>query len=186
MLIMAPEFIAQIIGNRIIVWDIDHGMELYSNGFFGKPIGVRKPQKGDEFRDPSEISYFETIYLLEKRKLKLLNEKKEKIAKKTFLEMCHQQYINFENKMYVYRHLRDLGYVVRPGLKFGVDFAVYTKGPGLEHSPYMVQIIENEGKINPIELVRAGRLATTVRKNFVIASMIKKKLHFFVFNRYKP
>ncbi|MHA1397284.1 MAG: tRNA-intron endonuclease family protein, partial [Candidatus Heimdallarchaeaceae archaeon] len=75
---------------------------------------------------------------------------------------------------------------VRPGLKFGVDFAVYTKGPGLEHSPYMIQIIEKEGKINPIELVRAGRLATTVRKNFVLASMIKKKLHFFVFNRYKP
>jgi len=50
----------------------------------------------------------------------------------------------------------------------------------------MIQIIEKEGKINPIELVRAGRLATTVRKNFVLASMIKKKLHFFVFNRYKP
>jgi len=50
----------------------------------------------------------------------------------------------------------------------------------------MIQIIEKDGKIDPIELVRAGRLATTVRKNFVIASTIKKKLHFFVFNRYKP
>jgi len=88
--------------------------------------------------------------------------------------------------MLVYKHLREKGYVIRPGLKFGVDFAVYLKGPGLEHSPYMVQIIERDGKLDPIELVRAGRLATTVRKNFVIASIIKKKPHFFVFNRYKP
>ncbi|MHA2255765.1 MAG: tRNA-intron endonuclease family protein, partial [Candidatus Heimdallarchaeaceae archaeon] len=71
-------------------------------------------------------------------------------------------------------------------LKFGVDLGGRRIIKKLEHSPYLVQIIEQEGKINPIELVRAGRLATTVRKNFVIASKIKKKLHFFVFNRYKP
>lgn len=183
---MASKFIAQVVGNRIIVWDIEQGMELYRSGFFGKPIGVRKPQLGDEFRDPSEISFFEAVYLLEKRKIKLFDENNAKITNKFFLEKCKAQYMNFENKMNVYRYLRDLGYIVRPGLKFGVDFAVYIKGPGLEHSPYMVHIIEKEGMIDPIELVRAGRLATTVKKNFVIASMIKKKLHFFVFNRYKP
>ncbi|NPD87470.1 MAG: tRNA-intron lyase [Asgard group archaeon] len=183
---MTSKYTAQMIGNRLIVWNIKEGIELYSAGFYGKPIGVRKPNLGDEFRDPSEISYFEGLYLLENKKLTILDEKEEKVTKKVFMERCNKQYMNFENKMYVYRYLRNLGYIVRPGLKFGVDFAVYIKGPGLEHSPYMVQIIEQEGKINPIELVRAGRLATTVRKNFVVASKIKKKLHFFVFNRYKP
>jgi len=183
---MTSKYTAQMIGNRLIVWNIKEGIDLYSEGFFGKPIGVRKPQLGDEFRDPSEISYFEGLFLIENKKLRLLDEQENKISKKEFIEKCETQYLNFENKMDVYRHLRNLGYIVRPGLKFGVDFAVYIKGPGLEHSPYMVQIIEQEGKINPIELVRAGRLATTVRKNFVIASKIKKKLHFFVFNRYKP
>lgn len=183
---MTSKFTAQMIGNRLIVWDINEGIELYSAGFYGKPIGVRKPQLGDEFRDPSEISYFEGLYLLEKKKIQILDEKGGKISKKMFIERCNNQYMNFENKMDVYRHLRELGYIVRPGLKFGVDFGVYIKGPGFEHSPYLVQIIEQEGKINPIELVRAGRLATTVRKNFVIASKIKKRLHFFVFNRYKP
>jgi tRNA-intron endonuclease len=183
---MAPKYTAQLVGGRIIVWAIDEGIELYSSGFYGKPMVVRKANIGDEFRDPSEISFFEALYLFEKKKLAILNENEEKLTKKELIENCNEQYINFENKMDVYRHLRKLGYIVRPGLKFGVDFAVYIKGPGLEHSPYMVQIIEQDGKINPIELVRAGRLATTVRKNFVIASKIKKKLHFFVFNRYKP
>ncbi len=183
---MAPKFQAQMVGRRIIVWSIEQGMELYSSGFYGKPIGVRKPQLGDEFRDPSEISPFEAMYLLDQKLIAIKDEKNTVITKKALFEKCIQQFLNFESKLRVYRHLRDLGYIVRPGLKFGVDFAVYIKGPGLEHSPYMVQIIEKNGKIDPIELVRAGRLATTVRKNFVIASTIKNKLHFFIFGRFKP
>ncbi|MHA1419307.1 MAG: tRNA-intron lyase [Candidatus Heimdallarchaeaceae archaeon] len=183
---MSPKFTAQFIGNRIIVWDTKQGEVLYKNGFYGKPIGVRKPQLDDEFRDPSEISFFEALYLIEKKKLKVLDENRVPLTKSSFHQRCLDKYTSFENKMLVYKHLRKKGYVVRPGLKFGVDFAVYLKGPGLEHSPYMVQIIERDGKLDPIELVRAGRLATTVRKNFVIASIIKKKPHFFVFNRYKP
>ncbi len=178
--------VAQIVGRRIIVWDIEDGSRLYNEGFFGKPIGVRKPNVGDQFRDPFELSYFETLYLLRKKKIHLINEDNLKVKETEFLKKCTANHLHFTNKMFVYQHLRELGYIVRPGLKFGVDFSVYIKGPGLEHSPYLVQIIEQDGKINPIELVRAGRLATTVKKNFVIASTIKKRLHFFVFNRYKP
>ena len=183
---MVSTYQAQMVGTRIIVWDIEESIQLYSNGFYGKPIGVRKPQLGEEFRDPSEISPFEAMYLLDKNLINLMDEQENNITKKIFQEKCNENFINFDSKMKVYRYLRDLGYIVRPGLKFGVDFAVYTKGPGLEHSPYMVQIIEKNGKIDPIELVKAGRLATTVRKNFVIASTIKNKLHFFVFGRFKP
>ena len=183
---MVSEFQAQMVGTRIIVWNIEQGMELYSSGFYGKPIGVRKPQLGDEFRDPSEISPFEAMYLLEQKQLSIQDEQNNNLTKKKFREKCSENFMNFDSKMRVYKYLRDLGYVVRPGLKFGVDFAVYTKGPGLEHSPYMIQIIEKNGKIDPIELVRAGRLATTVRKNFVIATTIKDKLHFFTFGRFKP
>lgn len=175
-----------LVGKRVIVWDVQDGYELYNNGFFGKPLGVRKPQLGEEFRDPSELSFFETAYLLKKGRITLFNEQGKKLSLNEFIEHCKANYQYFEIKMKVYTYLRDLGYIVRPGLKFGVDFAVYIKGPGLEHSPYLVHIIEKDGKINPIELVRAGRLATTVRKNFVIATFIKNKLHFFVFNRYKP
>ena len=69
---MNKGYIAQLVGNRVIIWDIQKGTELYSNGFYGKPIGVRKPQLGDMFRDPLELSYFETLYLLENEKLSLL------------------------------------------------------------------------------------------------------------------
>ena len=120
---MTPKFKAQIVGTRIIVWDIEQGAELYENGFFGKPIGVRKPNIGDEFRDPAELSFFEALYLLEKKKIKIVDEKDNPLSKDQIIKRCNEQYIDFDKKMEVYRYLRDLGYIVRPGLKFGVDFA---------------------------------------------------------------
>lgn len=183
---MSPKFTAQFLGNRIVVWDIKQGEALYKNGFYGKPIGVRKPQLDDEFRDPSELSFFEGLYLIEKKKLKILDENGDLLTKKTFHERCLEKYSNFDNKMLVYKHLRKKGYIVRPGLKFGADFAIYIKGPGLEHSPYVVQLIGKDEKLDQIGLVRAGRLATTVGKNLVFASIIKKKTRFFIFTRYKP
>ena len=183
---MSPKFTAQFIGNRIIVWDVQQGQELYNNGFFGKPLGVRKPQEDDEFRDPSEISFFEGLYLMEQKKLEILDEQGKSLTEKSFHERCLEKFSHFDNKMIVYKHLRKKGYVVRPGLKFGADFAVYEKGPGLEHSPYVVQIIEQDEPLDQVGLVRAGRLATSVGKNFVFASITKKQPRFFVFNRYKP
>ena len=69
----------------------------------------------------------------------------------------------------VYYALRKKGYVVTTGIKFGCDFAVYEHGPGIDHAPYMVQVKKRAEQITATELVRAGRLATTVRKRFIIA-----------------
>ncbi len=183
---MKENIVAQFIGNRVVVWDIHLGTLLYNNGFYGKPIGVRKPNVGEEFRDPLELSYFDALYLLENDALTIIDENGAIMTKDDFVDRCRKNHINFDQKMEVYKYLRDKGYVVKPGLKFGTDFAVYTKGPGLEHSPYLIQIMEHEGKIDPIELVRAGRLATTVRKNFIIATKMKGTLRFFLFDRFKP
>jgi len=38
----------------------------------------------------------------------------------------------------VYKDLRDKGFIIKPGLKYGADFSVYEKGsrPGDEHSKW--------------------------------------------------
>ncbi|MCD6241392.1 tRNA-intron lyase, partial [Candidatus Bathyarchaeota archaeon] len=54
-------------------------------------------------------------------------------------------------------------------IKYGCDFAVYRRGPGLEHAPFMVSVKKPEDQITATEIVKAGRLATTVRKRFIIA-----------------
>jgi tRNA-intron endonuclease len=71
-------------------------------------------------------------------------------------------------------------------LKFGADFAVYQHGPGIDHSPFLVHVLSSSSKMPPIEMVRAGRLATTVRKKFIIATITSKKAYYYAFSWFKP
>ena len=66
--------------------------------------------------------------------------------------------------------------MVSPGIKFGCDFAVYIKGPGIDHAPYLVQVMKSADKITATGVVLAGRLATTVKKKFIIAVVEKETL----------
>lgn len=43
----------------------------------------------------------------------------------------------------VYHHFRSLGWVVRPGIKFGVDYLLYYRGPVFSHAEFAVIIIPN-------------------------------------------
>ena len=175
---------ADIIGNRIIVFNTEHGSQLYKDGFFGKPVGIRKP-KTFEFNRPLELSLIEAYYLLEKGKIEIYD--KEKISNTQFLKLVKAHYENFESKYLVYKDLRAKNFVVRPGLKFGADFGVYEHGPGIDHAPFIVHVLPNTKKISAIEMVRAGRLATSVRKKFIIATLpMPDKINYFIFTWFKP
>ena len=83
--------------------------------------------------------------------------------------------------------LRESGLIVTPGIKFGCDFAVYKYGPGVEHAPYMVSVKDSGSDISATEIVKAGRLATTVRKRFIIAvpDLKEKKTKYLIFKWFK-
>jgi tRNA-intron endonuclease len=46
---------------------------------------------------------------------------------------------------------------------------VYEHGPGIDHAPYLVQVIGEKEKLSATSVVLSGRLATTVRKQFIMA-----------------
>ncbi|KAH7079458.1 hypothetical protein FB567DRAFT_122705 [Paraphoma chrysanthemicola] len=41
----------------------------------------------------------------------------------------------------VYHHFRSLGWVVRPGIKFAVDYLLYLRGPAFHHAEFAIMII---------------------------------------------
>ena len=137
------------------------------HGYYGKPIGIPKP-KIDEINVPLILDLIEGYYLLQKSKISIYKLKK-KITEKEMLQICKNEYHNFDKKFLVYKNFRDKGYIVNPGIKFGCDFAVYQKGPGIDHAPYLVQVYNTSDVISSTDVVLAGRLATTVRKQFVLA-----------------
>ena len=158
---------SELIDNRIVVWKIKDSQKLFTQGYYGKPIGIAKP-KLDEIDAPLILDLIEGYYLLQKSKLTIFKLKK-KVTEKQMLEICRKEYHNFDKKFLVYKNFRDKGYIVNPGIKFGCDFAVYQKGPGIDHAPYLVQVYNTSDTITTTGVVLAGRLATTVRKQFILA-----------------
>ena len=158
---------SELVENRIIVWDIDDSKKLFSEGYYGKPIGIPKP-KIEEIDAPLILDLIEGLYLLENKKISI-TKLKQKMSIKQITEICKKEVHEFEKKYIVYKNFRDKGYIINPGIKFGCDFAVYEKGPGIDHAPFLIQVYNRSESITSTGIVLAGRLATTVRKQFILA-----------------
>jgi len=176
-----PEKIpTKFINSRVVVFNPLYASYLYvKRGFFGSPMGISKPRL-EYFSKPSELSLIEANYLLEKDEITIYDVKQKKyLESKEFYEIAIKIHHKFEEKYIIYNDLREKGYIPRPGLKFGADYVIYKKGPGLEHSLFMVHVLPHDSEITAIDMVRAGRLATSVRKKFVIANPLTKSYYFF-------
>ena len=156
-----------LIENRIVIWDIKDSQNLFKHGYFGKPIGIPKP-KMDEINVPLILDLIEGCYLQEISKIQIYKNNK-KISLNEIIKICKKEYHNFDKKFQVYKDFREKGYVINPGIKFGCDFAVYQRGPGIDHAPYVVQVYNKSDVITSTGVVLAGRLSTSVRKQFILA-----------------
>ena len=166
---MAEKIETELIDNFLVVWNHEKGSELYKLGYYGKPIGISKP-KIPEFAVPLILDLMEGLYLVEKGVIVVHGGKERN--KVSFLKLrrkARKLYEDFDVKYAVYRDLRDQELIVTPGIKYGCDFAVYRHGPGVDHAPYMVSVRKAKDEITGTDVVKAGRLATTVRKRFIIA-----------------
>ena len=157
----------ELLENRIVVWDIQESRNLFASGYFGKPIGIPKPNVND-INVPLILDLIEGYYLQEISKIKIVKDGK-KVSLNSLIKICRKEYHNFDKKFQVYKDFREKGYVINPGIKFGCDFAVYQRGPGIDHAPYVVQVYNKNDVITSTGVVLAGRLSTSVRKQFILA-----------------
>mgnify|MGYP006267401959 CR=1 FL=1 len=185
---MVDKIQAEFSETFLIVWDTAKGSELYRQGYYGKPLGIPKP-KSMEFNVPLILDLMEGLYLAEKEMLTVCEgvKKKTKVNLEKLRQRARKLYGEFDLKYAVYRDFRDHGLIVTPGIKFGCDFAVYKRGPGIEHAPYMVSVKKATDEVTATELVKAGRLATTVRKRFIVAvpEAETEKIRYLIFKWFK-
>ncbi len=158
---------ALLIGSKAVVFDVEFAKCLFGRGFFGKPVGVKKPKTTDIER-PLELSLFEAAYLLEKGVISLSYGDRYMDIKE--LEMyASKQVPDFKELYGTYKQLRDSGFIVRSALKYGVDFAVYRQRPGVEHAPYLVKTLRYDEKVDPGDLIGWGRVSHSVRKDLLLS-----------------
>ena len=184
---MPRTFKVELIENFLVIWNPAEGSELYNMGYYGKPLGMPKP-KIPEFNVPLLLDLMEGLYLAEKGAIAVYEgSEKKKVSLKKLRQKAKRLYEGFDDKYAVYRDLRGNGLIVTPGIKFGCDFAVYKHGPGVEHAPYMVSVKKASAKMTATEMVKAGRLATTVKKRFIIAvpGSERENIQYLIFKWFK-
>ncbi|MGC8556369.1 MAG: tRNA-intron lyase [Conexivisphaera sp.] len=174
-----------LLGDRVLVMDREEARRLFASGFFGKPLGVPKP-RGTEFDEPLALDLFEARYLSESGLLEIRDEGGRAVGRAALRRRCALSDPYFEEKYRVYRDLRNSGYVVGAGIKFGSDFAVYERGPGIDHAPFLVHVLKSSDQLTANYIVLAGRLATAVRKKFVLAVAGRRRTRYLAFEWWRP
>ncbi len=185
---MPQKIKTEFVENFLVVWNPAKGSELYKLGYYGKPVGIPKP-KAEDFDAPLILDLMEGLYLME-RGIITVTERPEntEVSFSKLRRRAKKLYEEFDLKYAVYRDLRDQGLTVTPGIKYGCDFAVYKHGPGVDHAPYMVSVKKTKDEVTATEIVKAGRLATTVRKRFIIAIPdleTKQQIRYLIFKWFK-
>jgi tRNA-intron endonuclease len=122
------------------------------------------------------LSAVETMFLLERNKIELLDEKTgAPLGLYDYLQRVHEQNAELWTNYLIYRDLRSRGYTVKEGLSEEIPFRIYPRGSeiGKDTAKYLIYIVK-EGV--PIELTNLDKASTT-------AKGVGKKLILAVLNR---
>ena len=177
-----PVEVEVLADGRLVVWSVEQSRRLFNIGFFGKPLGNPKPK--EDFEEPLVLDLVEGLYLLENNEI-IVHSKGRKVTIPQLRKLAREQLEGFNDQYKVYKDLRTRGLVVTPGIKYGCDFAVYEHGPGIDHAPYIIQVKSPKDLMSAAEIVKAGRLASTVRKTFIIALPKKDDIDYIEFKWWK-
>lgn len=173
----------ELVNNEVIVWGKDEGEEVFGIGTYGK-------LKDDHL----VLSLCEALHLIEREKLKVKNGGKE-LPKKEFYALASQSETEFPQKYAVYKDLRERGFLVRTGFKFGTHFRVYDRGVELkkgpkapkEHTKWIVHSVPEGFTCSYQELSRAVRLAHNIRAKMLWAVVDEEKdVTYYRIERIKP
>ncbi|MEK6936610.1 MAG: tRNA-intron lyase [Nanoarchaeota archaeon] len=123
-----------------------------------------------ELKD-NKVSYslVEALYLLEKKKMDVLDDNKP-LNYDSFLKRAKKIQPNFWVRYCVFRDLRSRGYIVKTALKFGADFRVYDRGikPGEDHAKWIVFPVHESEVLTWYEFSAKNRVAHSTRKRLLL------------------
>ena len=127
-----------------------------------------KSHYGNMTEDGLELSLIEALYLLEKGKLEV-NIDSNDVTIDKLIKLIRGQG-SFTNYI-VFKDLRNRGYIVKTGFKYGSEFRLYERGksPGEGHSNYLVKVASENSKFMMSDLSSYVRVAHGVNKKLLFA-----------------
>jgi len=154
---------ALLVKERVVIEDSAQMDELEKRGF-----GERD---GNMLLAPEEA-----LYLKEKDGIEIEDERGKKLNFNSLMKHFTRLDKEFPRKFFVFRDLKNRGFVVKTGFKFGSHYRVYARGekPGSGHAVWLVHCIPEEFICDFSDISRAVRLAQNVRKKMIYAVLDKE------------
>jgi len=117
------------------------------------------------------LSLLEALYLVEKKKLEVLDGRKQKVSSEKLFKKAKLAENNFFIRYQTFKDLRSRGYVVKTALKFGADFRVYERGvkPGEDHAKWVVFPVHEGNNLTWQDFSAKNRVAHSTKKRLMIA-----------------
>ena len=145
--------------------------ELSENIVIIKDKGTKLHEKshyGNMSEEGLQLSLIEALYLAEKERINILKNEKEVPIDEMF-KMIRRD--DLFSKYIVFRDLRDRGYVVKTGFKYGSEFRLYERGksPGDGHSDFLVKVASEDYELKISDFSSYVRVAHGVNKKLLFA-----------------
>ncbi len=146
---------------RVLTENSNEARELYLQSRYGVVLEDGQVQ----------LSLHEALYLMEKGKLELFDQKKKKIEFADFLRKAKKVEPNFWVRYAVFKDMRTRGYIIKTALKFGADFRVYDRGvkPGEDHARWVVYPVHEGSTLTWYEFAAKNRVAHSTKKRLMLA-----------------
>jgi len=145
---------------RILTESSNEARELYNQSRYGTILEDGKVQ----------LSLLEALYLMEKKKLKVVDGRGKKLDFDKFLKKARRVESNFWIRYCVFKDIRNRGYIIKTALKFGADFRVYERGvkPGEDHAKWIVYPVHEGESLTWYEFAAKNRVAHSTKKRLLI------------------
>lgn len=117
-----------------------------------------------------ELSLSEALFLIEKEKLEVYDGRNHLLNDDEFKKRAIKLQPNFLIRYYVFKDLRNRGYIVKTALKFGADFRVYDRGvkPGEDHAKWVVYPVHESSTLTWYEFAAKNRVAHSTKKRLLL------------------
>jgi tRNA-intron endonuclease len=170
-----PKGTCILLKNRLILFDKKLADQLIQKEFFGKPFG-----------EVLQLSFVEALYLLERNVLEIQTNDGKNLSETKCINLMMKLQPDIEQRVLVFKDLKQRGLLVKTGFKFGAHFRAYTKQPDKTHAEYLIHVVEKGFMSIWAEISRAVRLAHSVNKEFVFARIDDKTIDYIKLGRLRP
>jgi tRNA-intron endonuclease len=152
------QIIGKLSDERVLVFDRDGISKLHSK---------RYGELNDNFLS---LSLVEALYVVSKNWLRVKDKRNKFLSFEELYDYAHQIEEKLCIRYLVYKDLRNRGYTVKTGLKYGSDFRLYERSNIDEvHSTYLVKVFSEEKPCDISEITGFVRVAHSVRKKLIVA-----------------